>query len=333
MQRVRSGGGAQAAEAVGGEKGGTQPGHQPRQAGWFSTRAPKPATPAAIRSASDSAQTRHTANTCWRSSPWRRTKAFWAPMATIRLSPRRNPGRRRELGSTQRRSAGGRHRLRQGILAGRRGRRRRGDLGDLQQQAVLQGDRLQAAGRAGGGSRRPGRSRRPPVRGLGEAGRSRAPVSRPPSRPGRAPGGISVIWLKICTRSPRCGRIVERELDAAHGVLDVDEGPRLAAGPVHGQRIADRRLHQEAVQHRAVVAVVVEAVDQPLVEPGLLGLRAPDDALVQVGDPQAVVLGVELEQQRVQGLGQVVDAAGIGRVEDLLLDRAAVAASPSAPVR
>ncbi|MNE72339.1 hypothetical protein D3C80_1682720 [compost metagenome] len=76
---------------------------------------------------------------------------------------------------------------------------------------------------------------------------------------------------------------------------------------MHRQRIADRRLHQEAVQHRAVVAVIVEAVDQALVLAGFLGLGAPDDALMQVGDPQAVVLGVELEQQGVLGLGHVID--------------------------
>jgi len=32
------------------------------------------------------------------------------------------------------------------------------------------------------------------------------------------------------------GRIFERDLDAAHGVLDVDEGAGLAAGAVHGER-------------------------------------------------------------------------------------------------
>ena len=98
---------------------------------------------------------------------------------------------------------------------------------------------------------------------------------------------VSVIWLKILTRSPRLRRVRERELDAAHRVLDVDEGAGLAAGAVNGQRIADRRLDQEAVQHRAVVAVIVEAVDQLDVTPGLLGMGAPDDALVQVGDPAA----------------------------------------------
>ena len=79
-------------------------------------------------------------------------------------------------------------------------------------------------------------------------------------------------------------RVLDRQLDAADGVLDVDEGARLAAGAVDRQRIADRGLHEEAVEHRAVVAVVVEAVDQPRVDPRLRGLGAPHDALVQVGD-------------------------------------------------
>ena len=85
------------------------------------------------------------------------------------------------------------------------------------------------------------------------------------------------------------GRVLQGDLDAAHGVADVDERPGLAAGAVHGQRVADRRLHEEAVEHGAVVAVVVEAVDEALVEGRLGGLGAPDDALVQVGDPQCVV--------------------------------------------
>ena len=83
--------------------------------------------------------------------------------------------------------------------------------------------------------------------------------------------------------------------------------------------MAKLRLDQEPVQHRAVVAVVVEPIDQGVVEPRLLGLTAPDDALVEVGDPQGVVLGVELEEQGVLRLGHVVDRAGIGRIENFLL--------------
>jgi len=117
-------------------------------------------------------------------------------------------------------------------------------------------------------------------------------------------------------------RVADRDLDAPDRVADVDERAGLPAGAVHGQRVPDRGLHQEPVQHRAVVAVVVEPVDQPLVPAGLVGLRAPHDALVQVGDPQPVVLGVEREQQLIQRLGHVVHRAGVRRVQDLPLQLA-----------
>ena len=152
-----------------------------------------------------------------------------------------------------------------------------------------------------------------------------APVSRATSSARSMTRWISVIWLKIRTRSPRLGRVLDRELDAAHGVLDVDERARLAAGAVHGQRVADRGLHEEAVQHRAVVAVVVEAVDQPLVEARSRAVWVPQTMpWCRSVIAHAVVLGVEREQQLVQRLGHVVDAARVGRVEDLLLDLAAV---------
>ena len=74
-------------------------------------------------------------------------------------------------------------------------------------------------------------------------------------------------------------------------------------------------LHEEAVQHGAVVAVIVEAVDQPLVQLRLRRLRAPDDALVQVRDLHAVVLVVEIEEQLILRLRHMVDGAGIDRIE------------------
>lgn len=87
-------------------------------------------------------------------------------------------------------------------------------------------------------------------------------------------------------------RVLEREFDAANHVADVDESAGLAAGAVDGKRVADTGLDEEAVEHRAVVAVVVESVDKALVLEGLLGVGAPDDALVQVGDAQFIVLGI-----------------------------------------
>jgi hypothetical protein len=104
----------------------------------------------------------------------------------------------------------------------------------------------------------------------------------------------------------------------------VDERARLAARAVDRERVAHGALHEEAVEHRAVVAVVVEAVDEALVQPGLGGLRAPHDALVEVRDADLVVLVVEREQELVERLRGVVDAAGAGGEEDLLLHLAAV---------
>ena len=60
----------------------------------------------------------------------------------------------------------------------------------------------------------------------------------------------------------RLGRVETGQLDAAHGVADVDVAARLPALAVDRQRVLDRRLHAEAVEHGAEHLVVVEAVDQ-----------------------------------------------------------------------
>ena len=85
-----------------------------------------------------------------------------------------------------------------------------------------------------------------------------------------------------------------------------------------------RRLNEEAVQHGAIVAVVVESVHQLFVAARLLGMRAPDDALVEVRDAQPVVLRVEGEQQLIEAFRHVVDAAGVGGMENLPRRLAAV---------
>ncbi len=115
------------------------------------------------------------------------------------------------------------------------------------------------------------------------------------------------------------GRVLQGELYAAHGVLDVDESAGLAARAVDGERVAYGGLHQEAVEDGAVVAVVVKAVYEALIQPGLRGLGSPHDALVQIGDARQVVLVVVGEQELILGFGHVVDAARVRRVEDLLL--------------
>lgn len=102
-------------------------------------------------------------------------------------------------------------------------------------------------------------------------------------------------------------RVLQRNLQAFSRVSYVNEGARLPASAVDGQRNSQGRLHEESVQNSAVVAVVIEPVDEALVLDGLRRVRAPDDSLVQVGDADAVVLVVELEKERVKALGGVVD--------------------------
>src|SRR5690606_4368463 len=87
-------------------------------------------------------------------------------------------------------------------------------------------------------------------------------------------------------------RVVEGDFDAADGILNMDESACLPARAVDRQRIADGSLDEEAVQHRAIVAVIVEAVDELVVYPRLFRMGAPDDALMQVRNAQPVILGV-----------------------------------------
>jgi hypothetical protein len=53
--------------------------------------APMPPTPAAMSTASDTAQIAATTNTCSRRMPWRSTNTFCAPMATMSDRPRPKP--------------------------------------------------------------------------------------------------------------------------------------------------------------------------------------------------------------------------------------------------
>src|SRR3546814_7617335 len=63
----------------------------------------------------------------------------------------------------------------------------------------------------------------------------------------------------------RLRRIGDGKLDAAARILDVDESARLPAGSMHRQRIIERRLHDEAIEDGAVIAVIIETVDKPLI--------------------------------------------------------------------
>src|SRR5215204_53010 len=53
-------------------------------------------------------------------------------------------------------------------------------------------------------------------------------------------------------------RVVDGQLDTAASILEMNEGAGLAAGPVHREWVADCGLHKEAIQHRAVVTIIVK---------------------------------------------------------------------------
>ena len=155
----------------------------------------------------------------------------------------------------------------------------------------------------------------PPAR-RGGWGRSRPrPRGRPrrrsaaPASASSATENCSVNWLKT-RNSPGSAGLLGRQLDALQRVADVEEAAGLAALAVDGQRVADHRLHAEAVEHGAEGLVVVEAGDQALVAGGLVGLDPVDDALVEVGRAQAPDPAGEVDVGRVVDLGAVVERAG-----------------------
>src|SRR5207237_8263289 len=83
------------------------------------------------------------------------------------------------------------------------------------------------------------------------------------------------------------GCVEAGELDAAHGVADVEESPRLATLAVNGQGIADRCLRAEAVEDSAPDVVVVESCAQLGMHVGLGRARSVDPALVEIGGAKA----------------------------------------------
>ena len=106
------------------------------------------------------------------------------------------------------------------------------------------------------------------------------------------------------------GRVGDRELHALKSVADVQEAARLPTLAVDGQRVADHRLHAEAVEDGPEVLVVVEAGDEAVVGRRLVGLDPVDDALVQVGGAQAPDPAGEVDVVRVVDLREVVERAG-----------------------
>ena len=172
----------------------------------------------------------------------------------------------------------------------------------------------------------------PPSRPAG----SRSAGSRPSSRGARPPAltssasssteNCSVNWLKTRNSPPSAG-LLDRQLDAVEGVADVEEAAGLAAAAVDGERVADHRLQAEAVEDGAEGLVVVEAGDQALVGGGLVGLDPVDDALVEVGRPQAPHAAGEVD------VGRVVDLRAVVQRGRQLRERQRVACAPCARSR
>ena len=120
-------------------------------------------------------------------------------------------------------------------------------------------------------------------------------------------------WLKT-RNSPGAAGVEACQLDAPHGVANVDVAARLAASAVHRERLADRRLDAEPVQDRAEHLVVVEAIHQRLVQRHFVGRRAVDDALIQIRRPQPPHPAREHDVVAVVDLREVVERAGLLRV-------------------
>jgi hypothetical protein len=102
--------------------------------------------------------------------------------------------------------------------------------------------------------------------------------------------------------------VQQRQLDTGEGVADVEEPTRLAPGAVDRQRVSDDRLQAEPVERGPELLVVVEPREQSVVEQRLVGVDAVDDALVEVGRPESVDPGCEVDVGRVGDLAGVVPA-------------------------
>ena len=109
-------------------------------------------------------------------------------------------------------------------------------------------------------------------------------------------------------------RIIDGELNAAHGVTDVEVAPRLSSFPVDGERVSDGGLHAEAVQCRAKDAIVVESVDEHGVHGCFVRGDTVHDTLVEVCARELPRLGREVDIMRVMHFGEVVEGAALFRV-------------------
>src|SRR5579872_4830706 len=79
------------------------------------------------------------------------------------------------------------------------------------------------------------------------------------------------------------GRRVDGQFDALDGIAQVDIAARLLAFAINTKRVADSGLDAEAVEGCAVDLIIVKTGCQARILPGLPGLNAIDNTLIQVG--------------------------------------------------
>ena len=102
---------------------------------------------------------------------------------------------------------------------------------------------------------------------------------------------------------------------ALQGILDVEVPARLAARPVHRQRVAADGLDHKAVHHRAEKFVVVEEGAEPRVHGGFVGINAVNGSLHEVGHAQAPGADAEPHEVRIHDFGGVIYGTGLARKE------------------
>src|SRR5208283_3760237 len=77
------------------------------------------------------------------------------------------------------------------------------------------------------------------------------------------------------------GRVEACNLDAAHGVANIQESARLSTLSVNRERVSQGRLGAETIQHGPEYFVVVKAVDQSFIQLGLVSYGAVHHTLVE----------------------------------------------------
>src|ERR1700730_75245 len=109
------------------------------------------------------------------------------------------------------------------------------------------------------------------------------------------------------------------QLDAGHGVANIEVAARLPALSIDGERKAHRSLHAESVERSTPDGVVVEPRLQLPVQSHLWRIPAVYHSLVEVGRAQAPDSAGEMDVVAVVHLAEVVEAAWELRIEDPVL--------------